>query len=53
MIVKRDPALDGIGGGSEEILALKKGCRERRAALAHIEYRARLVLKRFRERCAN
>ncbi len=35
------------------LLAVKDGCREKRAALADIEYRARLVLKRFRERCVN
>ncbi len=35
------------------LLALKQGCRTRRAALADIEYRARLVLKRDRQECAN
>ncbi len=35
------------------LLALKKGCRTRRAALADIEYRARVVLKRCRGRVVN
>ena len=35
------------------LLALKNGCQETRAALADIEYRARLVLKRYREQCVN
>ena len=35
------------------LLALKKGCRERRTALADIEYRARVALKRYRQERAN
>ncbi len=63
-IIERDPAkLRAYYGDIERLiarcmdeqflLALKHGCRTRRAALADIEYRARLVLKRFRQECAN
>ena len=62
--IERDPAkLRAYYGDIERLiarcmdelylLALKKGCRKRRAALADIEYRARLVLKWYRERCAH
>ena len=34
-------------------LAAKDCCRAKRAALADIEYRARLVLRRYRQECAN
>ena len=62
--IERDPArLRAYYGDIERLiarcmdelylLALKKGCRAKRAALADIEYRARLVLKRDRERLAN
>ncbi len=62
--IERDPAkLRAYYGDIERLiarcmdelylLAIKKGCREKRAALADIEYRTRLALKRFRERYVN
>ena len=62
--IERDPAkLRAYYGDIERLiarcmdelyaLALKDGCRTRRAALADIEYRARLVLKRDRARLVN
>ncbi len=63
-IIERDPAkLRAYYGDIERLiarcmeelylLALKKGCRQRRAALADIEYRARLVLEGHREGWVN
>ena len=62
--IERDPAkLRACYGDIERLiarcmdelylLAIKKGCRARRAALADIEYRARFVLKRSQERSVN
>ena len=44
-----------IARGMDELyaLAVKDGCRQKRAALADIEYRASMVLKGFRQECAN